>query len=211
MRFKIIILFLFFVLVLQPGICEAVMFSNMGAGGRMALEAQKMSSEASATFYKAAAAAFEMFGDLELVSINNDRSLNQAKKFAEKSRYLLGLSLRQFETISEMGDALSAVNRELQKVNNYDQVFEEAAVFLDSQTEKKIENTAKKEGAQGLLKLSIDTIKDLLAEESPMGKVYKEILYKKLPKEELLWGAGEQWDKAFQTGRIISSFFKARK
>lgn len=190
--------------------CNAIMFSNMKIGGSKAKMAQIRSAQASSTFFRAAGATFRMFSILELSTIPSGTSLSAAKKEAKKSLALLKIALEEFKSIREMKQAINAINSDMAKQKTYDLIFSEAAVFVDSQFRERMKGIAMKEGALGLLNVSIQSIEVLVSPDSPMGLVYNMIMQETMPEAKMLWAASQQWERAFQTGRIASSFFKVR-
>jgi hypothetical protein len=192
--------------------CNAIWFGNMGgSGGKKAVEAQKASSRASSKFLKAAAATFEMFSLIELNVSSERPSLNESKRRGVTSLELLQSALREFQSIKEMKRALAAASEDVRKQHNYEVIFGEAAFSLETEIQQKFIEISRKEEAAGLLDLCIRSIEDLISPKTPMGKVYEDIVVKgEIPKAQILWAAAEQWNRAFQTGRVVSSFFTVR-
>ena len=189
------------------GVCSSVMFGNMKGSGKKVTKAQLISTKAAATFFQAAAAAFEMFSTIELNALSPNPSFDDITKHAENSLYLLNEALTQFELITKMEDELKVITDDMSKQKDYNLIFDEAVVPFDNGVIK----VASEKGASGLLEMCIKSIKELSSPELPMGKVYRAVRQKNFPEAQTLWAANAQWERAFQIGRITSSFFTIRE
>ena len=180
-------------------VCSAIMFTNMGGG----VKAQ--SAKGGSAFLQATGATYLMFAKIETATIGDRAALMEAKKQANRSVEYLRIAITEFKSIRAFTKQLDKLTSAMTKSERYDVAVQEAAVFLKPKVEARIKTTALKEGAVGLLNLSIHNMEALMSSKSSMGKTYEQIAKGRIPDAGLLWAAGEELDIALQIGRVVSS------
>ena len=182
-------------------VCSGIMFTNMG--GRLRAQSAKGAS----AFLSAAGATYLMFAKIETGAIGDANSLREAAVEAKRSLQYITVAIEKFKSIRQSKRELNKLTAVMQKSERYDSAVHKAAVFLGPQIDAQIKRTTMKEGALGLLNLSIDNMEMLISPKSSMGKTYDQIIKGTVPGPELLWAAARELDIALQTGRLSSSLF----
>ena len=181
-------------------ICNGIMFTNMGGS----LKAQ--SANGASAFLRAAGATYTMFAKIETAAIGDYSSLKEAAVEAKRSIESIKAAVEQFKSISHSKRQLKKLDSDIQWPEvAYASAVQKAAIFLEPKIVVQIKDVAMKEGALGLLNLSIINLESLISSDSHMGKVYNQIISGTIPDKDVLWAAAKELDIALQIGRLTSS------